>query len=72
MTPPDRAEGFSPELRASFFHFTVFASTGAASAYFAIWLSGKGIAPDQIGIINAVPVLVLLLASMLIGRLASF
>ena len=70
MAPPDRAEGFSPELRASIFHFTVFASTGAASAYFAIWLSGKGIAPDQIGIINAVPVLVLLFASMLIGRLA--
>jgi MFS transporter, PPP family, 3-phenylpropionic acid transporter len=70
MSPPDRAEGFSPELRASIFHFTVFGSTGAASAYFAIWLSGKGIAPDQIGIINAVPVLVLLFASMLIGRLA--
>jgi PPP family 3-phenylpropionic acid transporter len=70
MSSSDRAEGFSPELRASIFHFTVFGSTGAASAYFAIWLSGKGITPDQIGIINAVPVLVLLFASMLIGRLA--
>ena len=70
MSPTDRAEGFSPELRASIFHFTVFGSTGAASAYFAIWLSGKGISPDQIGIINAVPVLVLLFASMLIGKLA--
>jgi PPP family 3-phenylpropionic acid transporter len=70
MSPTDRAEGYSPELRASIFHFTVFGSTGAASAYFAIWLSGKGITPDQIGIINAFPVLVLLFASMLIGRLA--
>ena len=70
MSSSDRAEGFSPELRASIFHFTVFGSTGAASAYFAIWLSGKGITPDQIGIINAVPVFVLLFASMLIGRLA--
>jgi PPP family 3-phenylpropionic acid transporter len=70
MAPSDRAEGFSPELRASLFHFTVFGSTGAASAYFAIWLTGKGIGPDQIGIINALPVLLLLLASMLIGRLA--
>ena len=70
MSSPDRAGAFSPELRASIFHFTVFGSTGAASAYFAIWLSGKGITPDQIGIINAVPVLVLLFASMLIGRLA--
>jgi PPP family 3-phenylpropionic acid transporter len=70
MSSSDRAEGFSPELRASIFHFTVFGSTGAASAYFAIWLSGKGIAADQIGIINAVPMLLLLFASMLIGRLA--
>lgn len=70
MSSTDRAEGFSPELRASIFHFTVFGSTGALSAYFAIWLSGKGIAPDQIGIINALPILVLLFASMLIGRLA--
>ena len=54
MSSPERAEAFSPELRASIFHFTVFGSTGAASAYFAIWLSGKGITPDQIGIINAV------------------
>jgi PPP family 3-phenylpropionic acid transporter len=70
MSSSDRAEGFSPELRASLFHFTVFGSTGAVSAYFAIWLSGKGITPDQIGIINALPVLLLLFASMLIGRLA--
>jgi len=70
MSSPDRAGAFSPELRASIFHSTVFGSTGVASAYFAIWLSDKGITPDQIGIINAVPVLVLLFASMLIGRLA--
>ncbi len=70
MSSSGRAEAFSPELRASIFHFTVFGSTGAVSAYFAIWLSGKGITPDQIGIVNAVPVLVLLFTSMLIGRLA--
>jgi PPP family 3-phenylpropionic acid transporter len=70
MSLSGRAGGFSPELRASLFHSSVFASTGASSAYFSIWLSGKGISPEQIGIINAVPVLVLLLASMLIGRLA--
>jgi PPP family 3-phenylpropionic acid transporter len=70
MPPSVRAEAVSPELRASAFHFTVFGPTGVVSAYFAIWLSGKGITPEQIGIINAAPVLLLLLASMLIGRLA--
>lgn len=70
MPSPVRAEGFSPELRASIFHFTVFGPAGVTSAYFAIWLSGKGITPEQIGIVNAVPVLLLLVASMVIGRLA--
>jgi PPP family 3-phenylpropionic acid transporter len=70
MTSTDRAGGFSPELRASLFHFTVFASTGAGSAYFAIWLSGKGISSEQIGVINALPVLLMLGVNILIGRLA--
>ena len=33
----------TPELRAGLFHFFVFGSVGVASAYSAIWLSGKGI-----------------------------
>ena len=70
MSSTDRADGFSPELRASLFHFTVFASTGAGSAYYAIWMSGKGLGPEQIGIVNAVPVLIMLVVNMLIGRLA--
>ncbi|WDR03787.1 MFS transporter [Devosia algicola] len=60
----------TPELRASIFHFTVFMSMGVASVYLAIWLTEKGLNTDQIGIINAFPVLVLLLLNQLIGRLA--
>jgi MFS transporter, PPP family, 3-phenylpropionic acid transporter len=70
MPSTDRAGGFSPELRASLFQFTVFASTGAGSAYYAIWMSGKGLSSGQIGIVNAVPVLIMLAANFLIGRLA--
>jgi PPP family 3-phenylpropionic acid transporter len=70
MSSPDRAQGFSPELRASLFHFTVFASTGAGSAYLAIWLSGKGLNSGQIGIINALPVLLMLGVNILVGRIA--
>jgi PPP family 3-phenylpropionic acid transporter len=70
MVSIGRAEGFSPELRASFFHFAVFASTGAASAYLAIWMTGKGLTSEQIGIINAVPVLLTLLTGVLIGQAA--
>ena len=70
MSSSVRAEGFSPELRASLFHFTVFASTGAGSAYMAIWLSGKGLSSGEIGIINALPVLLMLGVNVLVGRLA--
>ena len=70
MASPERAGGFSPELRASLYHFTVFAATGAGSAYYAIWMSGRGLSPGEIGIVNAVPVLIMLGINMLIGRLA--
>ena len=70
MASPERAEGFSPELRASLYHFTVFASTGAGSAYYAIWMSGRGLSSGEIGIVNAVPVLIMLGLNLFIGRLA--
>ena len=70
MALPDRAQGFSPELRASLFHFTVFAATGAGSAYYSIWMTGKGLSSGEIGVINAAPVLVMLMVNLVIGRLA--
>ena len=71
MTTAREAQGvFSPELRASIYHFMVFASTGVSSVYFAIWLSNRGITPDETGIITAVPVLAMLLINQLVGRIA--
>lgn len=70
MSKQAEAWALSPELRASIYHFTVFASTGAASVYFGIWLSRRGISPDETGIINAMPVLLMLLLNTLIGRIA--
>ena len=70
MISTSKAPGMSPEVRAGIFHFTVFGSTGVASVYFGIWLSNRGISPDEIGIINAVPVLVVLAVNLLVGRLA--
>ena len=67
---PKWATGLSPEFRAGIYHFTVFAGTGVASAYFGIWLANRGISPDEIGVINAAPVLVMLAINILVGRLA--
>ena len=55
MPLPPESSRFSPELRASLFHFSVFTTSGAASAYFGVWMAEKGISPAEIGIINAAP-----------------
>ena len=70
MSPSTDQPRFSPEMRAALYHFTVFGSTGVASVYFAIWLAGHGIRPDEIGIINAAPVLLMLAVNVLVGRIA--
>ncbi|MDB5539930.1 MAG: putative 3-phenylpropionic acid transporter, partial [Devosia sp.] len=60
----------SPELRAAIYHFAVFGSTGVASVYFGIWLLNRGIGPDEIGIINAAPLVAMLAVNVLVGRIA--
>ena len=70
MTAMDKAPGLSPEIRAGLFHFTVFGTTGVASAYFGIWLINRGFTAEEIGIINAAPILAMLAINVLVGRLA--
>lgn len=64
------APRISPELRAAIYHFTVFGTNGAISVYFGVWLTMRGIAPNEIGIINAAPVLLMLAVNQLVGRIA--
>ncbi len=65
-----RLRAVTPEVRASIFQFTVYLSTAVTSVYFAVWLANRGITPDEIGLINALPVLVMLLINLFVGRLA--
>lgn len=60
----------SPELRASIYQFTVYVPGGVASVFLGIWLSEHGIPADQIGLINALPTLCLLLLNIIVGRIA--
>lgn len=60
----------SPELRASIYQFTVYIPGGVASVFLGIWLSEHGVPADQIGIINALPTLCLLLLNIIVGRIA--
>lgn len=60
----------SPELRASIYQFTVYVPGGVASVFLGIWLSEHGLPADQIGLINALPTLCLLLLNIIVGRIA--
>lgn len=60
----------SPEARASFFQFTVYLPGAVSSVFLGIWLSEHGLPADQIGIVNAIPMLCLLALNMVIGRIA--
>jgi MFS transporter, PPP family, 3-phenylpropionic acid transporter len=65
-----KAPGISPELRTAVFYFTQFMTGGAATVFAGIWFSGKGLSSQEIGVINAVPVLVMLGINLVVGRIA--
>ncbi|HUH76752.1 MAG TPA: MFS transporter, partial [Devosia sp.] len=70
MSLTDAQARLSPETRTTAFYSTFFMGSGAAAMFLPIWLSGKGMSAEQIGLINAVPVLVILIFNMIIGRIA--
>jgi PPP family 3-phenylpropionic acid transporter len=68
MTPA--ASGPSPAPRIAAFYATLFMTQGAATIFAGIWFQSLGISATRIGLINAAPVLVLLLVNLWIGRIA--
>lgn len=65
-----RAGWLTPELRAGAFYFTIYQSAGVATAYAGIWFQSQGISDAQIGVINALPVFLVLMLNLLVGRIA--
>jgi PPP family 3-phenylpropionic acid transporter len=73
VNPAARPRGLnrlSPELRTAAFYCVIFASGGAANGFAGIWFASQGITAAQIGIINAAPVVVMLVMNLVVGRLA--
>lgn len=61
---------FSPELRATIFYFIQFMSGAVVTVYGGIWFAEQGLTSEEIGILNAFPVLAILVFNMLVGRIA--
>lgn len=61
---------FSPEARTTLYYLTLFMSMAAATVYGGIWFDGLGLTSEQIGVINALPVLSMLILNLVVGRIA--
>lgn len=60
----------SPVARTSQFYVVFFLTGAVSNPYLSIWLAESGITPEQIGIINALPFLLMILFNQLVGRMA--
>ena len=70
MSLTEARSRLTPEFRTTAFYFTFYMGPGAAVMFLPIWLSEKGITTEQIGIINAVPVFMILALNLIVGRIA--
>jgi PPP family 3-phenylpropionic acid transporter len=61
---------WSPELRATLYYSTVFMTSGATAAYGGIWFQDQGLSSGEIGLIGSVPVFIMLVLNLLVGRIA--
>ena len=61
---------YSPDRRVMAFFFAQSMSVGLANSFAGIWFDSRGLSAAQIGVINAVPVFVLLLVSLSVGKIA--
>jgi len=60
----------SPLGRTSLFYFSLFMIPAVANPYLPLWLADQGIPEAQIGAINAVPIFIMILLNLVVGRIA--
>lgn len=70
MTISTPIQGASPERRTTTFYFTLYMYGGAMNVYASIWLAGRGLTGEQIGTISAVPIFIMLVLNLVVGRIA--
>ena len=68
--PETKVGWLTPELRATAYYFTFFMTSGAATVYAGIWFAERGLTASEIGIINALPVFIMLVLNLVVGRIA--
>ncbi len=72
MTTPVASERgiLTPELRATVYYFIQYMPGAVVTVYGGIWFADQGLSAGEIGILNALPTLIMLLLNTAVGRLA--
>lgn len=60
----------SPEWRTAAFYLSLFAAPAASAVLSGIWLAEQGLTTGQIGIVNAAPLFLMLVLTVVVGRVA--
>ncbi|MEQ1771852.1 MAG: MFS transporter, partial [Devosia sp.] len=55
---------------ATIYYFTFFMASGAATVYGGIWFKEQGLSEEQIGVIGSLPVFIMLVLNLVVGRIA--
>lgn len=70
MDMPVAARLASPVARTSLYYFFLLTTMAVANPFLALWLTEKGLSPEQIGFVNAAPFVAVTILNQLIGRIA--
>jgi MFS transporter, PPP family, 3-phenylpropionic acid transporter len=70
MDMPSAAWFGSPAGRASIFYASLYLTAGVANPFLPIWLKSNGLSAGEIGTVSALPIFVMVLLNMGVGRIA--
>lgn len=60
----------TPEMRTGLYYAAMFLPAGVSTLLLPIWLDGRGIGEEQIGIISATPIMIMIGLNLFVGRIA--
>lgn len=60
----------TPEMRTGLYYAAMFLPAGVSTMLLPIWLDGRGIGEEEIGIISAVPIMIMIALNLFVGRVA--
>ena len=60
----------TPEMRTGLFYAAMYLPIGVSTLLLPVWLDGRGIGEEEIGIISATPIFIMIVLNLLVGRVA--